>query len=97
MGAAAAKGADEVIVTDDNPRSEDAGQIRRAILEGAPEADEIGDRRAAINEGILRLASGDLLLIAGKGHERGQIIGDRVIPFCDHDEVARALGGDQAV
>ncbi|NND49064.1 MAG: UDP-N-acetylmuramoyl-L-alanyl-D-glutamate--2,6-diaminopimelate ligase, partial [Rhizobiales bacterium] len=96
MGAAAGAGADEVIVTDDNPRGEDAGEIRRAILEGVPGASEIGDRRAAIIEGIARLESGDLLLIAGKGHERGQIVGDRVIPFSDHQEVARALGGEAA-
>ncbi len=96
MGAAAGAGADEVIVTDDNPRGEDAGEIRRAILEGVPGASEIGDRRAAIIEGIARLESGDLLLIAGKGHERGQIVGDSVIPFSDHQEVARALGGEAA-
>jgi UDP-N-acetylmuramoyl-L-alanyl-D-glutamate--2,6-diaminopimelate ligase len=97
MGAAAGEGADQVIVTDDNPRSEQPATIRRAILEGAPGADEIGDRGSAIREGVARLAAGDILLVAGKGHETGQIVGDRVIPFSDHEEIRRALDqGDAA-
>lgn len=89
MGEIATKGADVVIVTDDNPRSEDPALIRRAILDAAPGAIEIGDRAAAIRAGIAMLQSGDVFVIAGKGHERGQIIGARTEPFSDH-EVARA-------
>ena len=91
MGAVAAAKADRVIVTDDNPRSEDAAAIRAAILAAAPGAIEIGDRRKAIRSAIAELRSGDVLLIAGKGHESGQIFGDRVVPFSDHEEVAAAL------
>ena len=91
MGAVAAAKADRVIVTDDNPRSEDAAVIRAAILAAAPGASEIGDRRAAIRAAIADLGAGDVLLIAGKGHETGQIIGDRIIPFSDHEAVATAL------
>jgi UDP-N-acetylmuramoyl-L-alanyl-D-glutamate--2,6-diaminopimelate ligase len=91
MGAVAAAKADRVIVTDDNPRSEDAAAIRAAIMSGAPGAIEIGDRRAAIRSAIADLRPGDVLLIAGKGHETGQIIGDRVAPFSDHEAVAAAL------
>ena len=91
MGAAAAANADRVIVTDDNPRSESAAAIRAAILDTAPGAREISDRRAAIRAAIADLRAGDVLLIAGKGHETGQIIGDRVIPFSDHEAVAAAL------
>ena len=89
MGKAAAGHADRVIVTDDNPRSEDPAAIRRAALEGAPDAIEIGDRTEAIAAAIEALGPGDLLVIAGKGHERGQIVGDTVLPFDDRD-VARA-------
>ena len=96
MGRAACEGADEVIVTDDNPRSEDPAAIRRAILEGAPGATEIGDRREAIAAAVARLGAGDVLLVAGKGHESGQIVGDRVIPFSDDQEVRRALGEGRA-
>jgi UDP-N-acetylmuramoyl-L-alanyl-D-glutamate--2,6-diaminopimelate ligase len=92
MGAAAAANADSVIVTDDNPRSEDPAAIRRAILATAPKAAEIADRATAINQAIQDLGAGDVLLIAGKGHETGQIVGDKVIPFSDHDVVAAALG-----
>ncbi|WP_427451364.1 UDP-N-acetylmuramoyl-L-alanyl-D-glutamate--2,6-diaminopimelate ligase [Litorimonas sp. WD9-15] len=88
MGAVAAKLADQVIVTDDNPRTEDAATIRKAVLKGCPDATEIGDRALAISEGIRRLGSRDCLVIAGKGHEQGQIVGDKVIPFSDV-EVAR--------
>jgi UDP-N-acetylmuramoyl-L-alanyl-D-glutamate--2,6-diaminopimelate ligase len=91
MGAIAAAKADRVIVTDDNPRSEDAAVIRAAIIATARGAAEIGDRREAIRRAIAELRSGDVLLIAGKGHETGQIIGDRVVPFSDHDAVAAAL------
>jgi UDP-N-acetylmuramoyl-L-alanyl-D-glutamate--2,6-diaminopimelate ligase len=91
MGAVAAEKADRVIVTDDNPRSEDAAAIRAAILAEARGAAEIGDRREAIRAAIAELRRGDVLLIAGKGHETGQIIGDRTVPFSDHDAVAAAL------
>ncbi|WP_118856297.1 UDP-N-acetylmuramoyl-L-alanyl-D-glutamate--2,6-diaminopimelate ligase [Sphingomonas mesophila] len=88
MGAAAACGSDLVIVTDDNPRSEDSAAIRRAILEGAPHATEIAGRREAIAEAIRVARSGDIVLLAGKGHETGQIVGETVHPF-DDSEVAR--------
>ena len=91
MGAIAAENADEVIVTDDNPRSENPHAIRAAILNAAKGAKEIGDRSDAIGSAIASLAKGDVLLIAGKGHETGQIIGERVLPFSDHDAVAQAL------
>ncbi len=91
MGAIAAAKADRVIVTDDNPRSEDAAAIRASIIAAARGAVEIGDRREAIHRAIADLQSGDVLLIAGKGHETGQIIGDRVIEFSDHEAVATAL------
>ncbi|MGB3454963.1 MAG: UDP-N-acetylmuramoyl-L-alanyl-D-glutamate--2,6-diaminopimelate ligase [Litorimonas sp.] len=83
MGAAACKFADDVIVTDDNPRSEDPAAIRAEVLKGCIGATEIGDRRAAIAEGLRRLEPGDCLVVAGKGHEQGQIVGDTVIPFND--------------
>ena len=92
MGAIAAEKADRVIVTDDNPRSENPAAIRAAILAAAPGAIEIGDRGEAIRQAIGDLRAGDVLLIAGKGHESGQIIGDRVLPFSDHEAVAAALG-----
>ncbi len=96
MGDVARRLADEVIVTDDNPRSEEPAAIRAAIRKGAPDASEIGDRAAAIQEGVRRLKPGDALLIAGKGHETGQIVKGVTIPFSDFD-VARAalrdLGG----
>jgi UDP-N-acetylmuramoyl-L-alanyl-D-glutamate--2,6-diaminopimelate ligase len=90
MGAIAAELADHVIVTDDNPRSEDAGQIRAAILAAATGASEIGAREDAIFEAVRALAVGDILVIAGKGHEQGQIIGDAVIPFDDEEVALRA-------
>jgi len=83
MGAVAARLSDVVIVTDDNPRGEDPAAIRCAVLAGAPEAIEIGDRRAAIAEAIAMAKTGDIVLLAGKGHEQGQIIGDQVLPFDD--------------
>jgi UDP-N-acetylmuramoyl-L-alanyl-D-glutamate--2,6-diaminopimelate ligase len=91
MGAVAAAKADRVIVTDDNPRSENPASIRAAIMAAVPDATEIGDRREAIRFGISALRPGDVLLIAGKGHETGQIIGDRIVPFSDHEAVAAAL------
>jgi UDP-N-acetylmuramoyl-L-alanyl-D-glutamate--2,6-diaminopimelate ligase len=91
MGAIAAENADEVIITDDNPRSENPAAIRAAIIAAAKGAVEIGDRTEAIGNAIAGLSKGDVLLIAGKGHETGQIIGDRVLPFSDHDAVASAL------
>jgi UDP-N-acetylmuramoyl-L-alanyl-D-glutamate--2,6-diaminopimelate ligase len=91
MGAIATENADHVIVTDDNPRSENPEAIRAAILSAARGAKEIGDRAEAIRIAIAALQPGDALLIAGKGHETGQIVGDRVLPFSDHDAVAAAL------
>jgi UDP-N-acetylmuramoyl-L-alanyl-D-glutamate--2,6-diaminopimelate ligase len=91
MGAIAAENADHVVVTDDNPRSENPQTIRAAILAAAKGATEIGDRAEAIRAAIAGLEAGDALLIAGKGHETGQIVGDRVLPFSDHDAVAAAL------
>jgi UDP-N-acetylmuramoyl-L-alanyl-D-glutamate--2,6-diaminopimelate ligase len=91
MGAIATENADHVIVTDDNPRSENPEAIRAAILSAAKGAKEIGDRAEAIRIAIAALQPGDALLIAGKGHETGQIVGDRVLPFSDHDAVAAAL------
>ncbi|MGA2567120.1 MAG: UDP-N-acetylmuramoyl-L-alanyl-D-glutamate--2,6-diaminopimelate ligase [Pseudolabrys sp.] len=96
MGRIAAENADRVIVTDDNPRSEQASAIRAAILAAAPGATEIGDRAEAIRAGIAALQTGDVLLIAGKGHETGQIVGDRILKFSDHDAVAAALQGKVA-
>ena len=91
MGAAAAAKADVVIVTDDNPRSEDPAAIRDEILVAVPGGREIGDRALAISEAIRMLRAGDVLLVAGKGHETGQTVGTRVVPFSDHDAVAAAL------
>ena len=91
MGAIAADNADQVIVTDDNPRSENPEAIRAAILAAAKNATDIGDRADAIRTGISTLQQGDVLLIAGKGHETGQIVGDKTLPFSDHDAVAAAL------
>jgi UDP-N-acetylmuramoyl-L-alanyl-D-glutamate--2,6-diaminopimelate ligase len=91
MGAIAAQHADSVIVTDDNPRSENPDRIRAEILSAAKGATEIGDRATAIRMAIDDLGPGDALVIAGKGHETGQIVGDHVLPFSDHDAVAAAL------
>jgi UDP-N-acetylmuramoyl-L-alanyl-D-glutamate--2,6-diaminopimelate ligase len=96
MGAAAAKHADIVIVTDDNPRNEDPGTIRREALSGCPGAREVGDRAEAIRAAIAHLRAGDALVIAGKGHESYQIVGSEVRPFSDREhaiEAALALGG----
>jgi UDP-N-acetylmuramoyl-L-alanyl-D-glutamate--2,6-diaminopimelate ligase len=91
MGAIATEKADTVIVTDDNPRSENPAAIRAAILAAAPGATEIGDRGEAIRSAVAALQPGDVLLVAGKGHESGQIVGERILPFSDHEAVAAAL------
>ena len=96
MGRIAVENADRVIVTDDNPRSEQPAVIRAAILAEAKGAAEIGDSAQAIRTGIAELKSGDVLLIAGKGHEIGQLIGGQTLPFSDHDAVAAALQGQVA-
>ncbi len=96
MGRIAAENADRVIVTDDNPRSEKPATIRAAILADAAGAIEIGDRAEAIRTSIAELNAGDALLIAGKGHETGQIVGARTIHFSDHEAVAAALRGQVA-
>jgi len=93
MGEVADRQADEVIITDDNPRSEDPASIRSAVLQACPGADEIGDRAEAIREGIKRLAKGDTLLIAGKGHETGQIVGGETLPFSDQETTRQILEG----
>jgi UDP-N-acetylmuramoyl-L-alanyl-D-glutamate--2,6-diaminopimelate ligase len=91
MGEIATRLADIVIVTDDNPRTEIAAEIRAAILAAAPGALEIGDRRAAIHHAVALLEPGDTLIVAGKGHEEGQTIGQETFPFSDHAEVLNAL------
>ena len=83
MGKVAASMSDLVIVTDDNPRSEDPGAIRREVMAGAPEAREVPGRREAIAAAIAEAGPDDIILLAGKGHEQGQIVGDRVLPFDD--------------
>jgi UDP-N-acetylmuramoyl-L-alanyl-D-glutamate--2,6-diaminopimelate ligase len=92
MGEVAARLADRVYVTDDNPRTEPPAGIRRAILDATPNAIEIGDRREAIATAIAELEPGDLLVIAGKGHETGQIIGTETYPF-DDAAIAREFAG----
>ena len=94
MGAIAAKHADRIIVTDDNPRSEDPKTIRGEILTACPGGQEIGDRAKAIRTGVDGLSAGDVLLVAGKGHEDGQTVGTTVIPFSDHDAVRAAIAGE---
>ncbi len=91
MGEIAARCADFVIVTDDNPRSENPAAIRAQILAAAPGAVQIADRAEAIRAAVAMLTEGDVLLIAGKGHETGQILGDRTLPFSDADEARAAL------
>jgi UDP-N-acetylmuramoyl-L-alanyl-D-glutamate--2,6-diaminopimelate ligase len=83
MGEVSARLSDVVIVTDDNPRREDPAAIRRAVLDGARDALEVGDRREAIAAAIGMAGSGDIVLIAGKGHEQGQIVGDKILDFDD--------------
>ena len=96
MGKIAVEWADRVIVTDDNPRSEDPAAIRKQILAAAPAAVEIAPREDAIREAIADLKAGDVLVIAGKGHERGQIVGDTVLPFDDLGQAQAALRGGAA-
>jgi UDP-N-acetylmuramoyl-L-alanyl-D-glutamate--2,6-diaminopimelate ligase len=91
MGKAAADLADLVVVTDDNPRGEDPAEIRAAILAAVPGALEIGDRRGAIDAAVAQLREGDVLVVAGKGHEQGQIVAGVTHPFDDVAEVAAAL------
>jgi UDP-N-acetylmuramoyl-L-alanyl-D-glutamate--2,6-diaminopimelate ligase len=99
MGAIAARLADDVIVTDDNPRSEDAAVIRSEILAAAPGAREIGDRAKAIHAAVGDLKTGDVLILAGKGHETGQYVKGEVFPFSDREQAVQAaigLGGRAA-
>ena len=96
MGQEAAVGADIAIITDDNPRTENAAAIRAAVRTGAPQALEIADRRSAIAEALSLLGPGDVLVVAGKGHEQGQIVGDTVLPF-DDASVLRALTGAEGI
>ncbi len=91
MGQAAAAHADRVIVTDDNPRSENPASIRAAVMEGCPRASEVGDRAEAILRGVDALGPGDALLICGKGHETGQVVGDDVLPFDDAEQASIAV------
>jgi UDP-N-acetylmuramoyl-L-alanyl-D-glutamate--2,6-diaminopimelate ligase len=93
MGAVAVERADLAIVTDDNPRNEEPADIRRQILAAAPGAIEVPGRTAAVAEAIAYLQQGDVLLIAGKGHETGQIVKGTVIPYSDHDAVEAVLKG----
>ena len=93
MGAIATRLADIAYVTDDNPRSEDPAAIRREIMAAAQGATEIGGRAAAIRAAVEALGQGDVLLVAGKGHEEGQKIGSTVLPFSDHAAVAAAIAG----
>lgn len=94
MARAAAAGAEHVIVTDDNPRTEDAAAIRAEVMTGAPGAREVGGREAAIAAGLDLLGPGDVLVVAGKGHEQGQIVGREVLPF-DDVAVVRRLAGER--
>ena len=96
MGRIAVEKADAVIVTDDNPRSEQPAAIRAAILEGARGAREIGDRAEAIHAAVREIGAGDVLVGAGKGHETGQIVGDRTLPFSDHDVIRAAIAEGSA-
>lgn len=97
MGEIAHRLADIVIVTDDNPRTEDAKTIRKQILQKSPNSLEIADRSQAISDAIEMLREGDSLIIAGKGHEHGQIVGDQVLPFSDHEEARLALEGTSKI
>ncbi len=96
MGEIAARLADRVYVTDDNPRSEEPAAIRAAILAACPGAIEIGDRHAAIRAAVAELRAGDLLLLAGKGHEQGQIVGKETRPFDDAGEAREAVSAADA-
>ena len=96
MGRLGAQLSDHLWVTDDNPRTEDPAAIRAAVLDGAREVpdalvDEIGDRRAAIAAAVAEARPGDVVVIAGKGHETGQQVGAEKLPFSDVEELERAL------
>ncbi|MCH2078747.1 MAG: UDP-N-acetylmuramoyl-L-alanyl-D-glutamate--2,6-diaminopimelate ligase [Rhodobacteraceae bacterium] len=91
MGEAAAQHADVIFVTDDNPRSEDPEIIRRAVMQGCPEATEVADRAEAILRAVDALGPGDTAIILGKGHETGQIVGDTVLPFDDVEQASIAV------
>ena len=93
MGAIAQVMADRVIVTDDNPRSENPAAIRQAILAACPNAVDVAGRQEAILRAVSQVAPGDLLLVAGKGHEQGQIVRNRVVPFDDVSVCRDALAG----
>jgi UDP-N-acetylmuramoyl-L-alanyl-D-glutamate--2,6-diaminopimelate ligase len=93
MGAIAAEKADVVIVTDDNPRSEEPAAIRAAIMAAALGARDIGDRGKAIRTAVSMMGPGDVVVVAGKGHESGQIIGDKILPFSDHETIEAAMAG----
>ena len=94
MGEIASRIANHVIVTDDNPRSEVPASIRQQVVAGAKNAQEIGDRAKAIRAGVDLLQAGDILLVAGKGHEEGQIFAKQTLPFVDHEAVRAALRGE---
>jgi UDP-N-acetylmuramoyl-L-alanyl-D-glutamate--2,6-diaminopimelate ligase len=96
MGAAAARLADRVWVTDDNPRSEDPATIRAAVMAGCPDAIDAGDRAGAIAQALAALGPGDVLVVAGKGHESGQTIGGVTHPFDDIAMVRGAIHPDRA-
>ena len=96
MGRALQDSADTVIVTDDNPRSENPAAIRAAILATAKDAREIGDRGEAIRTAMNELRRGDTLVVAGKGHETGQTANGVTVPFSDHAVVREALAGAAA-
>jgi UDP-N-acetylmuramoyl-L-alanyl-D-glutamate--2,6-diaminopimelate ligase len=91
MGQIAVDNADVVIITDDNPRNEKPEAIRAEIMAAAKGAQEIGGRGEAIGVAVAMLGEGDVLVVAGKGHETGQIVGDTVLPFSDHGELRKAL------
>lgn len=91
MGEIANRLADHVIVTDDNPRTEDAGAIRAAIMDAVVKGEEIADRYCAIKSAVKQMKRGDCLVVAGKGHEQGQIVGKKILPFSDHDAVKNAI------
>jgi UDP-N-acetylmuramoyl-L-alanyl-D-glutamate--2,6-diaminopimelate ligase len=91
MGEVAHTLADDIYVTDDNPRDEDPAFIRAQILVACPQAQEIGDRRQAMRTAIQQMRPNDVLLIAGKGHERGQIVGNKIVPFDDRTEAQAIL------
>jgi UDP-N-acetylmuramoyl-L-alanyl-D-glutamate--2,6-diaminopimelate ligase len=95
MGAIAARLADLAWVTDDNPRTEDPAAIRRAILAACPGGIEVGDRAEAIRRAVGAMQAGDVLVVAGKGHETGQIVGATVLPFSDQDVARDAAQGSR--